>query len=110
MRETGCGICNGLLQILQVLKDELIRSNILCQLLHIAAAGNQLGARRHINSVDIRKTHRGCGRTHVDLLRALLPNHRDDLADRRPAHNRVVHQQHVFALECLRNWIQLAPN
>ncbi len=110
MRETGSSLRNGLLQILQILKDKLVGSNILGQLTHVTTAGDQLGSRRHIDSVDIGETHGWRSRTYVDLLCPLFPDHCDDLADRRSAHNGIVHQQHVLTLECLWDGVELAAD
>src|SRR5687768_1573684 len=56
-----------------------------------ASGGDELGARGHVDAIDVREAHGRRGRGEEDLARAALARHLHDLAARRPAHDRVVH-------------------
>ena len=85
----------------------MICPNGLTDFLIAAAMGNELLAGRHINAIDIRKTHRGCGRGEDHALGARLTCHAHDLAAGRPANNGVIHNQYPLVLELGGHGIEL---
>jgi hypothetical protein len=56
-------------------------------------------ARGHVDAVDVGKRTGGCGGGEEHLLRAALARHLHDLAAGGAAHDGIVHQQHVLAVE-----------
>jgi hypothetical protein len=61
-----------------------------------AVAGDQLVLVGHVDPVEARRDDGRRGDAQVDLERALLEEHRDDLASRRAANDRVVHDHDAF--------------
>ena len=76
-------------------------------LLDAAVVGDQLGAGGHIDAVDIGIAHRRRGAGEVDLARAGVAGHLDNLLAGGAAHDGVVDQQHIAALELAGDGIEL---
>ena len=69
--------------------------------------GHQFTAGRHVDAIDVGVAHRGGGTGHVHLARPGLARHLHDLAAGGAAHDGVVHQQHVAALEFAADDVEL---
>src|SRR5882762_10198681 len=101
------GAAHRVLQRVKVLVDERIGADLSRHLLLAAMRGDQLGAGRHVDAVDIGEAHRRRRRGEEHLARARFARHLHDLAAGGAAHDRVVHQQHVLASELHRHRVQL---
>src|SRR6266542_3689715 len=84
-----------------------IGSDELPDLLDRIVGGDQLAAGRRIDAVVARGHRRRRGHAHVDLADAGFAQHPHDLSGRRPAHDRVVHEDDPLALDHLADRIQL---
>ncbi|MFM2065281.1 MAG: hypothetical protein RLZZ584_190 [Pseudomonadota bacterium] len=93
--ERGDGALHGI----HILVDQGVAADVGADLLDAAVVRDQLLGRGHVDAVDVGVTHRRRGRGHVDLVGAGLARHLHDLLRGRAAHDGVVHQQHVAALE-----------
>ena len=72
--------------------------------------GNQFVARRHVDAIDVGKAHRRRGRSEIHLAGTGIARHLHDLATGGAAHDRVINQQHVLAVEFLRDRVELLPH
>ena len=90
-----------------VLVDQRVGADELTDLLDAAAVRDQLFLGRHVDAVDVGVTHRRRRRGHVDPARAGLARHLHDLLAGGAAHDRVVDQQHVAALEFHADGVEL---
>ncbi|VXB85393.1 hypothetical protein PSEUDO8O_20039 [Pseudomonas sp. 8O] len=70
---------------------------------------DQLMGARHIDAVDVRVTYRRGCRAEVDVLRASLAGHLNDLLAGGATHDGVVHQHHVLAAELQLDGVELLP-
>src|SRR5262249_7789628 len=86
-------------QVLERLVHDAVRADLARDLLRRAVLGDELVLRAHVDAVDARMPQRRRDRGEVDLARAGAARELDDLPARVAAHDRVVHQQHVLALE-----------
>ena len=69
--------------------------------------GNQLGSRGHIDPVHVWIANRWRCRSKIDLLCPCIARHVDNLSASCTAHNRVIHQHHVFAFKLQWHRVQL---
>jgi len=75
-----------------------------------AVERDELGHRRHVDAVDVLISHRGSRRGEVDPPGASIARLPDNLPGGGAAHDGVVHQQHVLALELEPDRVELAPH
>ena len=68
---------------------------------------HQFGARGHVDAVDVGMAHRRSGRGQVDLDGAGVTRHLHDFLGGGAAHDGVVHQQHLAALELAADGVEL---
>ena len=61
-------------------------------------AGDEFSARGHVDTVNVGKAHGGRRGGEKHLARARFARHGHDFAAGGAAHDRVVHQQHIFTL------------
>src|SRR5437762_7825932 len=86
---------------------EAVRTEMLANLLHRAAEGDQLLGRPDVDTHEAWKAHRWAGDAHVDLLRAGGAQPFDDPLRRGAADDRVVHRDQALALDRSRQGIEL---
>src|SRR5262252_689463 len=86
---------------------ERIGAEVSLDLLHLVAGADELLARRRVDAVIARPLDRRRGDAHVHLARAGRPNHLDDLAAGRPAHDGIVHDDHALARQHLAVGVEL---
>jgi hypothetical protein len=98
---------DGALHAVDVLVDQRVAADDLAHLVDRAAMGHQFARRRHVDAVHVGEAHRRRGAGHVDLAGAGVARHLHDLAAGGAAHDGVVHQQHVAALELAGDHVQL---
>ena len=103
-----CG--TGSLEIGQGLINNVVGADDFGDGVGVPVVGDQLGRRGEVDAVDVGVRDGRRARREVDLLRAGLARHQHDLARRRAAHNAVVDQQHVLALELLTHGVQLGSH
>ena len=74
---------------------------------HAAVVGDQFAAGGHVDAVDVGKAHRRRGAGQVDAARTGVARHLHNLFAGGAAHDGVVHQQHIAALELAGNHVEL---
>src|SRR6218665_3455946 len=98
---------HGLFHAIHILVDERVTADGLANFFDRAAMGHQFAAGGHVDTVDIGVAHRRRGAGQVDLARACVACHLHDLAAGGAAHDGVVDQQHVAALELAGDHVEL---
>ena len=101
---------DGALHGVHVLVDQGVAADDLANLLHRAVVRHQLMAGGHVDAVHVGVAHRRRGAGHVDLAGAGIARHLHNLAAGGAAHDGVVHQQHVAALELAGDHVELLPH
>src|SRR5262245_35303417 len=92
-------LLNRVDQVLERLVHDAVRSDLVRDLLGAAVLRDELVLRGHVDAVDARMAQRWRDGGEVDAARAGAARELHDLPRRVAAHDRVVHQQHVLALE-----------
>lgn len=103
-------IPDGLDEVLEVLVDDLVRTDLGSNLLVGAIVSDKLFPARHVDAVHIRVSDGRCARSKVHLLGACVAGHLDDFLGGRATHDRVVDEQDVLAVELEGHGIQLPPD
>jgi hypothetical protein len=96
-------------EIVYILIHEPIRPDDPLNLGFGTLGRDELGSRRHVDAIDVGITHGRGRRGHIDLARAGLARHLDDLLGRGTPNDRIVDEQHVLAFEFEIDSIELAP-
>src|SRR5262249_23142080 len=86
---------------------ERVRSEIAADLVDLMAGGDELLPIRRVDPVVSGPLDRRRRDAHVDLAGSGVAQHANDLAARRAAHDRVVHDDDALALQHLRHRVQL---
>src|SRR6516225_3973959 len=95
--EVPCGVIHRLPQPGKRQVPQRIRAQVLADLLRSVRRRDQLLARRRVHAVIARRNRWRATDAHVYLLRPGLADHPDQLAARRSAYDRIVHQDYAFA-------------
>ena len=98
------------MHILDLLIDEVVGTKHGGNLGNLATVPDELGAGGHVDAVHVRKTNGRRGRRERYLVRTGSPSHVDNFFRRGPAHDGVVDDEHVFALELARHGVELLPH
>ena len=100
-------VAHRLLQRFDVLIHEVIRADHARDFFVRAAVRDEFAARRHVDAVHVREFHRRRRRRENHLVRARIARHLHDFVRGRAAHDRIVDDQHVLALELDAHRVQL---
>ena len=106
----GCELQDGRLHGIHVLVNQGIATNDFANLLDRAVVRDQFVFGRHVNAIDIGKTHWRCCAGHVDLVCTSITRHLHDFFAGCSAHDGVVHQEHIAPLELTRDRIEFLTN
>ena len=103
-------LANGALHAFDLLVNQGVAANELADFFDAAVVGHQLGGCGHVNAIHIGEAHRGSGAGQVDLARTRVTGHLHNFAAGGAAHDGVVHQQHIAALELAGYHVELLPH
>src|SRR3989344_2681569 len=105
--DLGVQPADDLLHRIDVLVDQGVGTDDLAHLFERAAMGHEFALGRHVDAVDVGKTHGRRSRGQVDLVGASLSSHLHDFLGGGAAHDGVVDQQHVAAFEFQADGVEL---
>ena len=86
----------GVNQVRQGLVDDAVGANGGGDVRFFAAVGDEFFVRRHVDAIDVREAYRRRGAGEIDVFRARVARHLDDLFAGRAAHDGIIDQQHVL--------------